>query len=123
MPDMPLEITNFFLAMQAGPPGLDLLKSLFAEDAVYSEPFSGQTEPHRGAEAIAAAFAASRSEDFDDAVITLDAVDVAGETITVEWTCISAAIPGGRGSGRNVFTLEDGRITALVTSLHEGQGS
>ena len=114
---MPREITNFFLAMQAGPHGLDILSSIFAPDATYSEPFSGNVEPHQGRDQIMAAFAASRSDAFDDAVIQLSAVDVDGETITVGWTCISEAIPGGRGSGKNVFTLKDGLIEKLVTSL------
>lgn len=117
MSNMPLEIANFFLAMQAGPSGADLLGSLFAEEAVYSEPFSGQAEPHRGRSAILAAFAASRTDDFDDAVINLGAVEVDGKTITVKWTCYSQAISGGSGSGKNVFTLSDGKIVSLVTTL------
>ena len=121
MNQMPLQITNFFLAMQAGPHGLSMLGDMFAHDATYSEPFSGQSAPHKGPAAIMAAFDASRSDAFNDAVITLGAVDVDGETITVGWTCISQAIPGGRGSGTNVFTLKDGLITALVTTLDMGQ--
>ncbi|MEM8539528.1 MAG: nuclear transport factor 2 family protein [Pseudomonadota bacterium] len=117
MNEMPLEITNFFLAMQAGPHGLDMLRTMFAEDATYSEPFSGQSEPYRGSAAIVAAFDASRTDAFDDAVINLSAVEVDGETITVKWTCISEAIPGGSGSGTNVFQLKDGLIVSLVTTL------
>jgi len=120
MNEMPLEITNFFLAMQAGPHGLDLLRSMFAEDAEYSEPFSGRPTSHRGPDAIIAAFAASRSDAFDDAVINLGAIEVEGETIRVRWTCISQAIPGGRGSGTNVFRLRGGKIISLVTTLDEG---
>ena len=95
MNNLPIELANFFLAMQSGPPGLEMLKSMFAADAEYVEPFSGQSEPHKGPDAIAKAFAASRSDDFDDAVIELDAVEVSGEEISVRWTCISRAIPGG----------------------------
>ena len=120
MQSMPLEITNFFLAMQAGPHGLGLLRDLFAPDAAYSEPFSGKGEPHRGRDAIIAAFDASRSDAFDDAVITLGAVEVAGNTITVQWTCISQAIPGGQGSGTNVFEMRDGKIATLTTTLDQG---
>ena len=120
MNHMPLEITNFFLAMQAGPHGLDLLASIFAEDATYSEPFSGQSEPHQGREAIVRAFDASRTEAFNDAVVNLGSVEMEGETITVGWTCISEAIPGGRGSGTNVFTLRNGLIVSLVTKLDMG---
>ena len=120
MNQMPLQITNFFLAMQAGPHGLSMLGDMFAPDATYSEPFSGQSAPHKGPAAIMAAFDASRSDAFDDAVINLGSVEVDGETITVEWTCISEAIPGGRGSGRNVFQMHEGKIASLVTALNMG---
>lgn len=119
MTRMPLEITNFFLAMQAGPSGAELLGSLFAPDATYDEPFSGQAEPHRGRDAILAAFAGSRTDDFDDAVINLGAVEVSAGTVTVKWTCYSKAIPGGSGSGTNVFQLEDGKIISLTTTLDQ----
>lgn len=117
MNHMPLEITNFFLAMQAGPSGLGLLMELFTDDAVYEEPFSGQSGPHRGPKAIAAAFNASRSDAFNDAVITLGDVAVLDEVISVNWTCISEAIPGGRGSGKNEFQIRDGKICSLKTTL------
>lgn len=117
MSNLPLNIANFFLAMQAGPSGAELLGSIFADDAVYSEPFSGQSEPHRGRDAILAAFAASRSDDFDDAVITLGAVEIEDDRITVKWTCYSRAIPGGSGSGTNVFTIAGGKVVSLVTTL------
>ena len=120
MNQMPLQITNFFLAMQAGPSGLSLLREIFAPDATYTEPFSGQQTPHVGHDAIIAAFDASRSDAFDDAVITLSQVAVQDEIITVKWTCISKAIPGGQGSGTNVFVMKDGLIASLVTTLDMG---
>jgi len=120
MNQMPLQITNFFLAMQAGPSGQPLLREIFAPNARYSEPFSGQQAPHIGRDAIIAAFDGSRSDAFNDAVITLGAVEVHNETITVQWTCISEAIPGGRGSGTNVFEMKDGLIASLTTTLNVG---
>ncbi|WP_159087105.1 nuclear transport factor 2 family protein [Loktanella sp. Alg231-35] len=117
MNQMPLEITNFFLAMQAGPSGLGLLQEMFSDDAIYEEPFSGQSGPHRGPKAIAAAFDSSRTEAFNDAVITLGDVTVQDAVITVSWTCISEAIPGGRGSGKNEFQIRDGQICSLKTTL------
>ena len=119
MTTIPLEITNFFLAMQAGPSGAKILGDLFAPEAEYSEPFSGLSTAHKGRDAILAAFAASRTDDFDDAVIKLGSVEVAGNTITVRWTCYSKAIPGGSGSGTNVFKLSDGKIVSLVTTLDQ----
>lgn len=120
MPNLPIEISNFFLAMQAGPHGRDKLGQLFTEDAEYKEPFSGQAGPHKGREAILDAFQASRSDAFDDAVIELSHVDISGDTITVGWTCFSQAIPGGQGSGINVFQMADGKIISLVTTLDQG---
>lgn len=120
MNQMPLQITNFFLAMQAGPSGLDRLRDIFAPDAAYSEPFSGQSTPHKGRDAIIAAFDGSRTDAFNDAVIQLGAVEVNGEVITVTWTCISQAIPGGQGSGTNVFVMRDGLIASLKTTLDMG---
>ena len=120
MNQMPLQITNFFLAMQAGPSGHAHLRTLFAPDAAYSEPFSGQQTAHVGRDAIVAAFDASRTDAFNDAVITLSSVEVQGQTITVKWTCISEAIPGGQGSGTNVFEMKDGLIASLVTTLDMG---
>ena len=122
MTHMPLEITNFFLAMQAGPPGIAMLQDMFTEDAEYSEPFSGQAEPFRGPNSIAAAFNASRSDAFNVAVIKLCSVALERDVIRVQWTCISKAIPGGQGSGGNEFRIRDGKICALTTTLDEGTG-
>ncbi|MEL6573563.1 MAG: nuclear transport factor 2 family protein [Pseudomonadota bacterium] len=120
MQSMPLEITNFFLAMQAGPHGLERLGAMFAPDAEYTEPFSGQAGPHKGRDAIMGAFDASRSGAFDDALVQLGTVEVQDEKIMVSWTCFSEAIPGGRGSGTNEFHLVDGKITKLITQLDMG---
>lgn len=121
MNQMPLNITNFFLAMQAGPSGLELLAALFAEDAEYHEPFSGQMTAHKGRAAIIKAFNDSRTDAFDDAVINLSSVALDHDTITVGWTCISQAIPGGSGSGTNVFKMADGKIVSLRTTLDQGE--
>ena len=115
--NIPLKITNFFLAMQAGPHGIVRLGALFAEDAVYSEPFSGSADPHVGRQAIMQAFSASRTDAFDDAVIHLSRVTVDGSRIEVDWTCISKAIPGGQGSGTNIFEMRGDLIASLQTTL------
>ena len=120
MNHMPVEITNFFLAMQAGPPGLERLKEMFEADAEYREPFSGLSTPHVGPDAIAAAFAGSRTDEFDDARIELGTVEVEGTTIRVAWTCFSKAIPGGAGSGLNIFEMRNGKIASLTTTLDQG---
>lgn len=47
--------------------------------------------------------------------ISLDRVDIAGEHVTVAWTCRSPGLPGGEGHGVNLFTLKDGKISRLET--------
>lgn len=119
MASVPLIVTNFFLAMQSGPPGIERLKSLFSEEAEYTEPFSGLPGPHKGPDAIAAAFTSSRTQDFDDVMISLSSVEIDGEIIRVAWTCFSDAIPGGSGSGENVFVVREGKIISLKTTLNQ----
>src|SRR5690242_10572512 len=58
MTNVPAEISNFFLAMQAGAKGGDAMEKVLAEDAVYEEPFSGKAVTHRGREAILTAMRA-----------------------------------------------------------------
>ncbi|WP_299949787.1 hypothetical protein [uncultured Ruegeria sp.] len=66
MNELTFKISNFFFTMQAGPQGLDMLATMFAEDTTYTEPFSGQREPHKGRRAIVAASATSRPDAFND---------------------------------------------------------
>ncbi len=52
MTSLPTEISNFFLAMQAGAAGGRSMEGLFAAKAIYEEPFSGSVQRHEGADAI-----------------------------------------------------------------------
>ncbi len=45
-------VENMFKAMQAGPEGENAMMALFASDAVFVEPFSGEVKTHQGADAI-----------------------------------------------------------------------
>lgn len=121
MTALPLEVTNFFLAMQAGRPGAAALETAFAPDAVYEEPFTGETRRHKGRAAIMAAMAMGWEMPMLDTRIELRAARIGGNRIEVDWTCHSPSLPGGKGSGRNRFTLENGLITSLITTLEEAE--
>lgn len=120
MASVPLEITNFFLAMQAGRAGADDLAARFAPDAVYEEPFTGEMRRHEGREAVMAAMALGWEMPLEDMRISVDSVATDGEDVQVAWTCRSPSLPGGQGSGRNRFTFADGKIVRLITTLDEG---
>lgn len=113
----PPVVQSFFTAMQAGASAADALLDLFHEDAVYIEPFTGVPLTHEGRDAIRAAFEAGWKTPLPEVRITVDRVDVEGPSVTARWTCHSPALPGGSAPGTNVFTVADGRITRLETTL------
>jgi len=117
---MPIEISNFFLAMQAGRAGADRLAAAFAEDAVYSEPFTGTLRTHEGRAAVMAAMALGWEQPMPGMHIRIDRAEVSGAGITLDWTCFSPALPGGQGSGTNLFVMRDGLIARLDTVLKGG---
>jgi ketosteroid isomerase-like protein len=110
-------VERYLAAMQAGPTGLDELVDLFTEDAVYVEPWTGQTQVHSGRTEIRAFYAAAL-ERMPGARLTLDRLDVDGERLRSQWTC---EIPMFNGPMRGVdlLTLRDGRIARLETTLTE----
>lgn len=120
MTDRHPTIKRFFAAMQAGATAELEMMALFADDAVYVEPFSGREREHRGKAAIRQAMAEGWKTPLPDMRIEIDRMQVTGESVRVQWTCHSAALPGGKGSGENVFTLRGGMIVRLETRLSMG---
>jgi ketosteroid isomerase-like protein len=108
-------VEGFFLAMQAGASSEHEMMALFAEDAVYVEPFSGTVREHRGRPAVHAAMRDGWRTPLPEMRIEVDTIAVDGDTVRAQWTCYSPAIPGGKGRGENVFTLRDGLIVRLET--------
>lgn len=117
MSNIPPEISNFFLAMQAGSAAAPAMEALFADDAVYEEPFSGSPRLHEGRSAIVAAMQAGWLQPLPEMHLRIDRAETNGNTIAIDWTCWSPALPGGAGRGRNEFELREGRIVRLKTTL------
>ncbi len=108
-------ITAFFKAMQTGAASETEMMSLFADDAVYVEPFSGAPRTHAGKPAIRAVMAEGWKYPLPDMRLTIDRVDVDGVSVRATWTCTSPGLPGGKGRGENLFVLKEGRIHRLET--------
>lgn len=117
MTNVPVEVSNFFLAMQAGKTGSQALEACFADDAVYEEPFTGTNRRHEGKAAIMKAMALGWEMPMLDTRIQIDSAVAAGNEIHINWTCFSPSLPGGKGKGLNRFQIEGGLITRLVTTL------
>jgi ketosteroid isomerase-like protein len=111
-------IERFFKAMQRGPDGHEELLALFADDAVYVEPFSPGGGVHEGKAAIRAWLPQSQENAPPDMRLTVDRIDAAEGVVEAAWTCESSA--WARPSrGRDRFTIENGRIVRLETRLLE----
>jgi ketosteroid isomerase-like protein len=111
---MPL-IEEYFAAMQRGPDRHDALLELFAEDAVYVEPFSGLPE-HRGRDQIRSFLMAAGSLAPPSLRIIIERIDAAADSVAATWRCESPA--WARPSrGIDVFTVHEGKIRRLETRL------
>ena len=85
-------VENLFKAMQMGPSGEHAMMALFDENAALVEPFSGQVQTHTGKPAIRECFKEIWwKEPLPDLRVTLDQVDLDGDTVRAQWTCTSPA--------------------------------
>jgi ketosteroid isomerase-like protein len=109
-------IERYYRAMEAGSP--TLMNELFTADAVYSEPFSraGEATVHQGREGIVGWLAASFQAANQNVTITLDRIDIDGDEVIAEWTCVGPKLPGPM-TGHDRYKLRDGRIARLDTRL------
>ena len=81
-------------AMQLGPAGESTILALFADDAEWVEPYTGQRRTHSGKGAIRAALRQMWTQPSPPGfAITTDRMDVEGQSVKVEWTCSCDGIP------------------------------
>ena len=109
-------IERYFQAMRTGAIASDDIVDLFAEEAVYVEPFSGEPTAHVGRQAIRQSFIESQKNAPVDMTLTLDQVDVDSNCIRSVWTCTSPAIAEPM-RGQDLWTIRDGEILRLETSF------
>ena len=119
---VPVDVVHqYFQAMQAGAAGADQLFALFADDAVYVEPFSGiatgTSNIHEGLDAIKAQLRRELGElTPPELELTVNRVDVDGDVVRSEWTCSSPAFDAPV-RGIDVCIVRDGRIQRLEVRL------
>jgi hypothetical protein len=92
---------------------------LFADGAVFIEPFSGEPQTHVGQDAIRASFRDQWKNPLPDLKLTLDRVDLDGPLVRAEWTCTSPVFSTPM-RGYDLFTLnDDGKIARLEIVVTE----
>jgi ketosteroid isomerase-like protein len=107
-------LERYFRAMQRGPEGEDELIALFAEDAVYIEPFRGQL--HAGRDAIRSYLRDSWPDQPPGIRLTVERRDIIEQVVEATWTCESDAF-SRPARGRDRFTIRDGQIIRLESQL------
>jgi hypothetical protein len=109
-------VTAYVRAMQRGTDGQDELLSLFHDDGQYVEHFSGQPQVHQGRSAIAEWLAGSLQYQPPDISITIDGIDIDGQTVRAAWTCESSAFESP-ARGIDTYDTRAGLIQRLETVI------
>jgi len=113
MSQKPTEVVqSYFEAMKAGPAAADALFALFADDAVYVEPFSGAERTHEGRAAIEACLRGGWEHTPRDLELSVSRIDVDGDVVRSEWVCSSPDFEAPV-RGVDTCTVRDGRIVRL----------
>jgi ketosteroid isomerase-like protein len=112
-------VERYLASMQAGPGGVDDLVSLFDDEAVYVEPFTGRPQVHTGKAEIRAFYQRALENEMREARLTLERLDIDGERLRSEWTC-HLPLMGAELRGFDLLSLRDGRIVRLETTLTQG---
>ncbi len=109
-------IERYYRAMEHG--SAEQMDGLFADDAVYVEPFSAGGAPteHSGRPEIVQWLNDSFQAGNKGVTITLDRLDVDGNTVVAEWTCVGPMLPGPM-KGHDRYEVRDGQIARLDTRL------
>jgi uncharacterized protein (TIGR02246 family) len=105
-------IENLYKAMEAGAAGENAMLDLFAEDAVFVEPFGGEPKTHTGLSAIRTWHQDIFKEPMPDMRLQLDRVDLDVGRVRAAWTCYSSAFSEPM-RGIDYFTIEHGKIQRL----------
>ena len=109
-------LAAYFAAMRRGADAEADMLALFASDAVYEEPFSGQPQPARGIEEIRDRLRMGWADPLPDLELEVLSVDVVGDRASSQWECRSSALPGPV-RGTDHYEFRDGRISLLRVSL------
>lgn len=102
-------VEQVFQAMHARGEGEKKMMSLFDQNAVLTEPFSGQPRTHSGWNAIRDWFREAVQQMPPEMVIKMDKIDMAGDQVRADWTC-SAPFFEFPMKGYDLYTIRSGKI-------------
>jgi ketosteroid isomerase-like protein len=120
-------VEAFYRTMQQRGIAEEPIVSLFADDAVYIEPFSngtvsGEKRTHRGKAAIRDFFLESWNHRPADMRLILDRVSIDSGMVRADWTCIADAFASPM-IGFDLYEIRDGKIVRLETTVTQPPAS
>lgn len=104
-------VDRYFSAMRRGAEAEEEMLALFADDAVYDEPFSGR-EPAEGIEAIRQRLRRGWEVPLPDLELDVLEIEVGPGSARSRWECRSSGLPAPV-QGEDRYEIADGRITRL----------
>ncbi|MDH3250287.1 MAG: nuclear transport factor 2 family protein [Acidimicrobiia bacterium] len=110
-------IERYFSAMRRGAHAEEELIGLFAEDAIYIEPFT-DTTPAIGVDQIRDRLRRGWEQPLPELELDVVSIDVSGPDATARWVCRSPALPGPI-KGVDTYRIEEGRITRLEVRIQD----
>jgi predicted SnoaL-like aldol condensation-catalyzing enzyme len=114
-------VEAYYRTMQARGIDEENIVSLFADHAVYIEPFSagtvsGEKRTHEGKDAIREFFRESWNHRPPDMRLELDRVSLEGDMVRADWTCSAQAFETPM-IGFDVYLVRRGKIVRLETTV------
>ena len=105
-------IARYFAAMRRGAAAEKDMMALFADDAVYVEPFTGEENPAVGKEAVLDRLRLGWQAPLPEMELDVLEVEIDGATARSRWECRSPALPGPI-RGEDHYEIRNGKITRL----------
>jgi ketosteroid isomerase-like protein len=111
-------VERYFTAMRRGAAAEEDMMALFADDAVYVEPFTGESNPWVGKESVRQALRRGWEQPLPDLELSVQRIEIRDGGATSAWVCRSPALPGPV-RGEDQYTIADGKITRLEVRIVE----
>ena len=110
-------LDRYFAAMRQGRSAEADMMALFADEAIYVEPFSGLPHAAVGKAAILERLKIGWDKPLPDLELDVLTIDIVGAEASSTWECRSSALPTAV-QGRDTYRFDaDGLITRLEVSI------
>ena len=109
-------VDRYFAAMRRGAEAQEEMMSLFADDAVYIEPFIDPEVPAQGRDEIRERLSVGWESPLPDMELYVLEVETGADGARSLWECRSPALPSPV-RGEDIYQISDGVITRLEVRI------